>query len=177
MVLNWNFYQLSFLITKHEALEAKISNYSVSIHFLMINCIANMLKTAVSPCHGFEKNMAYVMMNHLLKSEPTNLEVNYGCLVHSVSVGLTYKTREINPLNTDPQSVSFTMDFSFFPLFFYKIFILHIRPNTWHESKLRDWLERAKYLSKGRVQQTKNGQIILILWISVLPSPPLSTSA
>ena len=55
----------------------------------MQNFIANLLETAVSPWHGFRKNMAYVMMNHLLKSEPTNLEVPYGYSVHLVGV-LTY---------------------------------------------------------------------------------------
>ena len=49
-----------------------------------------MLETTVSPCHGFRKNMAYGLMNHLLKSGPTNLEVNYGHLVHLVSFVFTY---------------------------------------------------------------------------------------
>ena len=52
----------------------------------MLNIIANIFETAVSPWHGFWKNMAYVMMNHLLKSGPTNLEVTYGYSVHLVSV-------------------------------------------------------------------------------------------
>ena len=59
MVLKLIFYQLSFIITKHGALEAEISNYSVSIKIRkikkMLNCIANMLETALSPCHGFGK--------------------------------------------------------------------------------------------------------------------------
>ena len=65
----------------------------------MLNCIENILETTVSPSHGFRKNMAYVMMNHLLKSGPTNLEVNYGYSVHLVSVMVKYETREINPLH------------------------------------------------------------------------------
>ena len=61
-----------------------------------------MLETAVSPCYGFGENLAYVMMNHLLKSGTTNLEVNYAYSVHLVSVVLSYETREINPLITNP---------------------------------------------------------------------------
>ena len=56
----------------------------------MLNFIANMLESAMSPWHGFRKNMAYVMMNYLLKYGPTNLEEPYGYLVHLVSVVLTY---------------------------------------------------------------------------------------
>ena len=54
-----------------------------------------MLETAVSPWHGFWENNADVMMNHLLKSGPTNLEVTYGDSVHLVTVVLIYLTRGI----------------------------------------------------------------------------------
>ena len=54
----------------------------------MLNLILDMFETAVSPWHGFLQNMAYVMMNHLLKAGPTNLQVNNGYSVHLVSVVL-----------------------------------------------------------------------------------------
>ena len=56
----------------------------------MLNFIANMLETTVSPWHGFWKSMAHVMINHLLKRGPRNLEVTYGYSVSLVSVAVTY---------------------------------------------------------------------------------------
>ena len=56
----------------------------------VLNLIANMLKATVSPWHGFWKIMAYVMMNHLLKSGPRNLEVTYEYSVCLVSFVVTY---------------------------------------------------------------------------------------
>ena len=56
----------------------------------MLDFIANMLETTVSPWHGFRKNIAYVMMNHLLKSGPRNLQVTHGYSVYLVSVVIIY---------------------------------------------------------------------------------------
>ena len=48
-----------------------------------------MCKTAVSPWNRFWQNMAYVMMNHLLKSGPKNLQVTFEYSVPLVSGVLT----------------------------------------------------------------------------------------
>ena len=54
-----------------------------------LNFILNMLQMAVSPWPLFLKNMAYMIMSHLLKAGPTNLQVTYGYSVQLVSVVLT----------------------------------------------------------------------------------------
>ena len=77
------FLLIVFFNYQHGALEAKISKYCVSIHLKLF------LKKCFF-CHGFRKNMAFGMMNNLKKSGPTNLEVNFGYLVHLVIVVLTY---------------------------------------------------------------------------------------
>ena len=76
-----------------------------------------MLETAVSPWHGFLQNMAYVMMNHLLKAGPTNVQVTYGYSVHLVSDAFTCLIRRISPV--DYQHSTSRPHHRFYLLFYY----------------------------------------------------------
>ena len=51
------------------------------------------------PEHLFLQNMAYMIMNHLLKAEPTNLQVTYGYSVQMVSVVIIYYTWGSSPVD------------------------------------------------------------------------------
>ena len=79
----------------------------------LLNFVSNMLEAAVSPWYGFVQNMAYVMMNHLPKSGPTNLQLTFGYSVHLVSAMSTCQVEGLAPLITNPPLASFTTDFTF----------------------------------------------------------------
>ena len=82
-------------MTKKGTVEAKISKYIMYQYIpnsiksknttIFIEFISNRFETAGSPCHGLLQNMAFEMMNHLLKSGPKKLHVTYGYSVHLVS--------------------------------------------------------------------------------------------